>query len=150
MRCPYCRTSDSRVIDTREMVEIDAVRRRRQCRDCGRRFTTYERVEPVSLTVVKKDGRREPYDRRKLEGGIRLACTKRPISADTIQRILDQVETAIFAMANEEVPSRVIGELVMARLRDVDQVAYIRFASVYRSFTDLEDIRDELDNLMRE
>lgn len=150
MRCPYCRAGDSRVVDTREMVEIDAIRRRRQCRDCGRRFTTYERVEPVSLTVVKKDGRREGYDRRKLEGGIRLACTKRPVSADTIQRILDEVETAIFAMASEEISSRVIGELVMEKLREVDQVAYIRFASVYRSFTDLQDIREEVESLLRD
>ena len=150
MKCPYCRAGDSRVVDTREMVDLDAVRRRRQCRDCGRRFTTYERVEPVSLMVVKKDGRREPYDRRKLEGGVRLACTKRPISAETIQRILDEVETALFAQANEEVPSRVVGELVMEKLREVDQVAYIRFASVYRSFGDLEDIRDEVESLLRE
>jgi transcriptional repressor NrdR len=132
------------------MLELDAIRRRRQCRDCGKRFTTYERVEPVSLTVVKKDGRREPYDRRKLEGGIRLSCTKRPVSAETIQRILDEVETAIFAMANEEIHSRVIGELVMEKLREVDQVAYIRFASVYRSFTDIEDLREEVENLLRE
>lgn len=150
MKCPFCRTGDSRVIDTREMADLDAIRRRRQCRDCGRRFTTYERVEPVSLTVVKKDGRREPYDRPKLEGGIRLACSKRPISADTIQRILDEIETTIFATANEEVPSRTIGELVMEKLRGVDQVAYIRFASVYRSFTDIEDLRDEVESLMRE
>lgn len=150
MKCPYCRTGDSRVIDTREMAELDAIRRRRQCRDCGRRFTTYERVEPVSLTVVKKDGRREPYDRLKLEGGLRMACGKRPIPAETIQRILDEVETAVFAMANEEVPSRSIGELVMERLREVDQVAYIRFASVYRSFADIEDLRDEVESLLRE
>ena len=150
MKCPYCRAGDSRVIDTREMADLDSIRRRRQCRDCGRRFTTYERVEPVSLTVVKKDGRREPYDRLKLEGGIRMACGKRPISAETIQRILDEVETAIFAQANEEVPSRAIGELVMEKLREVDQVAYIRFASVYRSFVDLSDLREEVESLMRD
>jgi transcriptional repressor NrdR len=150
MKCPYCRTGDSRVIDTREMADMDAIRRRRQCRDCGRRFTTYERVEPVSLTVAKKDGRREPYDRLKLEGGIRLACSKRPIPAETIQRILDEVETTIFALANDEVPSRAIGELVMEKLREVDQVAYIRFASVYRSFADIEDLRDEVESLLRE
>ena len=150
MKCPYCRAGDSRVVDTREMADLDAVRRRRQCRDCGRRFTTYERVEPVSLTVVKKDGRREPYDRRKLEGGIRLSCTKRPVAAESIQRILDEVETTLFAMASEEVPSRVVGELVMEKLREIDHVAYIRFASVYRSFGDLEDIREEVESLLRE
>jgi transcriptional repressor NrdR len=132
------------------MADGDAIRRRRQCRDCGRRFTTYERIEPVSLTVVKKDGRREPYDRTKLEGGIRLACSKRPISADTIQRILDEIEASIFTMASEEVPSRTIGELVMEKLREVDQVAYIRFASVYRSFADIEDLREEVESLLRE
>jgi len=132
------------------MAELDAIRRRRQCRDCSRRFTTYERVEPVSLTVVKKDGRREPYARLKLEGGLRMACGKRPIPAETIQRILDEVEAAVFAMANEEVPSRAIGELVMNRLRGVDQVAYIRFASVYRSFADIADLREEVENLLRE
>lgn len=149
MKCPYCRATESRVVDTREMAEAEAIRRRRQCLSCGRRFTTYERVEPISLTVVKKDGRREPYDRRKLEGGIRRACTKRPIPTETIQRVVDEIETAIFAMAGEEVPSRVIGELVMEKLRDLDQVAYIRFASVYRSFADLEDIREEVESLMR-
>jgi len=150
MKCPYCRKGDSRVIDTREMAGMDAIRRRRQCRDCGRRFTTYERIEPVSLTVVKKDGRREPYERTKLEGGIRLACSKRPIPAETIQRILDEIEAAIFTMASEEVPSRTIGELVMEKLREVDQVAYIRFASVYRSFADIEDLREEVESLLQE
>jgi transcriptional repressor NrdR len=150
MKCPYCRLGDSRVIDTREMADKDAIRRRRQCRDCGRRFTTYERIEPVSLTVVKKDGRREPYDRTKLEGGIRSACSKRPVPAETIQRILDEIEAAIFTMASEEVPSRTIGELVMEKLREVDQVAYIRFASVYRSFADIEDLREEVESLLRE
>jgi transcriptional repressor NrdR len=106
-------------------------------------------VEPISLTVVKKDGRREPYDRRKLEGGIRRACTKRPIPTETSQRVVDEIETAIFAMAGDEVPSRVIGELVMEKLRDLDHVAYIRFASVYRSFADLEDIREEVESLLR-
>jgi len=149
MKCPYCRASESRVVDTREIAEAEAIRRRRQCLSCGRRFTTYERVEPISLTVVKKDGRREPYDRRKLEGGIRRACTKRPIPTETIQRVVDEIETAIFAMAGDEVPSRVIGELVMEKLRDLDHVAYIRFASVYRSFADLEDIREEVESLLR-
>ncbi len=149
MKCPYCRATESRVVDTREMAESEAIRRRRQCLSCGRRFTTYERVEPISLTVVKKDGRREPYDRRKLEGGIRRACTKRPISTEAIQRVVDEIETAIFAMASEEVPTRIIGELVMGKLRDLDQVAYIRFASVYRSFADLEDIREEVESLLR-
>ncbi|MGC8875278.1 MAG: transcriptional regulator NrdR [Chloroflexia bacterium] len=148
MKCPYCRGTESRVVDTREIAENDSIRRRRQCVQCGRRFTTFERVEPISLVVVKKDGRREPYDRRKMETGIRLACTKRPIPTETIQRIVDEVEAAIFSMASEEVSSKTIGELVMEKLRDVDQVAYIRFASVYRSFTDLEDIRIAVESLL--
>jgi transcriptional repressor NrdR len=149
MKCPYCRGTESRVVDTREIVENDSIRRRRQCVQCGRRFTTFERVEPISLVVVKKDGRREPYDRRKMETGIRLACTKRPIPTETIQRIVDEVEAAIFSTASEEISSQAIGELVMEKLRDVDQVAYIRFASVYRSFTDLEDIRVAVESLLR-
>jgi len=150
MRCPYCRSRDSRVVDTRDLAEMDAIRRRRQCRECGRRFTTYERVEAANLTVVKKDGRREPYDRRKLEYGFRVACGKRPIPAEAIQRALDEIEAAIFATASEEVPSQTIGELVMEKLRELDHIAYIRFASVYRSFADLEDIRDEVENLLRQ
>ncbi len=148
MKCPYCRGTESRVVDTREIAENDSIRRRRQCVQCGRRFTTFERVEPISLVVVKKDGRREPYDRRKMETGIRLACTKRPIPTETIQRIVDEVEAAIFSTASEEISSKTIGELVMEKLRDVDQVAYIRFASVYRSFTDLEDIRIAVESLL--
>jgi transcriptional repressor NrdR len=150
MKCPYCRSGDSRVVDTREMAGTDAIRRRRQCRQCGRRYTTYERVEPISLTVVKKDGRREPYDRRKLETGIRLACTKRPIPTKTVLRLVDEIEATIFSMAVQEVPSQTIGELVIEKLRQTDQVAYIRFASIYRSFADIEDIRDELENLLQD
>jgi transcriptional repressor NrdR len=130
------------------MSGTDAIRRRRQCRQCGRRYTTYERVEPISLTVVKKDGRREPYDRRKLETGIRLACTKRPISTKTVQRLVDEIEATVFSMAVQEVPSQTIGELVIEKLRQVDQVAYIRYASIYRSFADIGDMRDELETLL--
>lgn len=150
MKCPYCRISDSRVVDTREIVGMDAIRRRRQCRQCGRRFTTHERVEPISMNVVKKDGRREPYDRRKLEAGVFRACTKRPIPTEKLQQVVDEVETAIFSRASGEVESQTIGELVMEKLRELDQVAYIRFASVYRSFADLEDIREEVESLLRE
>ncbi|MBN1484141.1 MAG: transcriptional repressor NrdR [Chloroflexia bacterium] len=148
MKCPYCRANSSRVVDTREMPTMDTIRRRRQCRECGRRFTTYERVEPISLMLVKRDGRREEYDRQKLESGIHLACTKRPISIETIQRIVDEIEAAIFSTASEEISSQAVGELVIEKLRQVDQVAYIRFASVYRSFADLEDIREELESLL--
>ncbi len=150
MKCPYCRSSNSRVVDTRDQSEGDAIRRRRQCLECGRRFTTYERVEPISLTVVKKDGRREPYDRRKLEYGIRVACGKRPIPAGAVPRIIDEIETAIFTVASDEVLSQRIGELVMERLRELDHVAYIRFASMYRSFADLEDIREEVESLLQQ
>ena len=150
MKCPYCRASNSRVVDTREIATRGVIRRRRQCRECSRRFTTYERVEPISLAIVKKNGRREEYDRHKLEAGVHLACAKRPIPVETIQQIVDQVEAALFSMAGGEVSSLTVGELVMEKLRGVDQVAYIRFASVYRSFTDLEDMRDEMENLLNQ
>ncbi len=150
MKCPYCRSERTHVVDTRDMAALNAIRRRRQCHACGRRFTTYERIDPISLVVVKKDGRREPYDRSKLETGIRLAFTKRPVPTETIQQVVDEIEAQLFALAEEEVPSQVIGELVMDKLRQLDQVAYIRFASVYRSFTDLEDIREELENLLQQ
>jgi transcriptional repressor NrdR len=138
------------VVDTRDISDRQVIRRRRQCRECSRRFTTYERVDPISLAVVKKDGRREPYDRTKLETGIRLAFTKRPIPTETIQRVVDEIEAAIFSKANEEIASQRIGELVMEKLRQVDQVAYIRFASVYRSFAHLEDIRNEVESLLKQ
>jgi transcriptional repressor NrdR len=149
MKCPYCQYDDSKVIDSRELAESNTIRRRRECLACGKRYTTYERVEPVSLMVVKKDGRREEYDRRKLSEGIRKACTKRPIGAERINRLVDEIEGEVFKLNVSEVPSTTIGEMVMDGLRELDLVAYIRFASVYRSFDDLESMRQEMDRVIK-
>ncbi len=146
MKCPYCGSADSRVIDTREVG--DAIRRRRECQECEQRFTTYERIAPVNLLVVKRDGRREPFDREKIFEGIRRACTKRPISTETIEQMVANIETTLYNLGQAEVPSRQIGEMVIERLREVDEVAYVRFASVYRSFSDLEALKREVDDLI--
>lgn len=148
MRCPYCQYSETRVIDSRDIS--GAVRRRRECLRCGLRFTTYERVENVSLTVVKRDGRREPYDRRKVLEGMRLACAKRPVSMEVLDRAVDDIEGQLFRLGEAEIPSRIIGELVMDKLREIDAVAYVRFASVYQSYKDLEEMREAIDRLTRE
>jgi transcriptional repressor NrdR len=134
------------VIDTREIG--DAIRRRRECQHCHQRFTTYEQIAQVNLLVVKRDGRREPFDRQKLFEGIRRACTKRPISTETIEQMVSNIETNLYNLGKAEVPSRRIGEMVIERLREVDEVAYVRFASVYRSFSDLEALKREVDDLM--
>ncbi len=146
MKCPYCGHPDSRVIDTREVGE--SIRRRRECQECHQRFTTYEQIAPVNLLVVKRDGRREPFDRQKLFEGIRRACTKRPVSTETIEQMVSNIETNLYNLGKAEVPSRLIGEMVIERLREVDEVAYVRFASVYRSFADLETLKREVDNLI--
>lgn len=143
--CPFCGES-TRVIDSR--VVEGAVRRRRSCK-AGHRFTTYERVETATLTVVKKDGRREEFNRRKLLDGIRLACTKRPISIDLIGQMVDAIEMDLYRLGQAEVQSRTIGELAMRRLRDLDPIAYLRFASVYRSIEDLDDLKEEVESLER-
>ncbi len=148
MRCPFCRHRDSKVIDSRDLREGESIRRRRECLNCGHRFTTYERVEPVSILVIKKDGNREEYSREKLSRGIFTAFTKRPARAEQIQQIIDEVETDIFRSGELEIVSRRIGELVMNKLQAVDGVAYIRFASVYREFADLEAMRHEMDKLV--
>ncbi len=142
MNCPYCGFGDSKVTDSR--AADDGVRRRRQCLSCGERFTTYERVQLNDLLVVKRDGRREDFDREKLIGGLRPACHRRPIPAGVVEAIADEVEARVRADGRPEVESRVIGELVMARLREVDEIAYIRFASVYRRFEDIEDMKREV------
>jgi transcriptional repressor NrdR len=144
MRCPYCAGS-SRVVDTREVAE--AIRRRRECDLCSQRFTTYERVSATNLQVVKGDGRREDFSRDKLLRGLRLACVKRPISTDALESITGDIEGKLYRLGKSEVASEVIGELVMERLRILDDVAYVRFASVYRRFTDLEVLADEIDRL---
>ena len=147
MRCPFCGARDSRVIDSRELGSGDSIRRRRECPTCGRRFTTYERVEPAGLMVIKRDGRREEFDSRKLREKLRLALTKRPVSQDEVDRIVATVERELLAMGTTEVPSTLIGEIVLRELKELDEVAYIRFASVYRRFADLEDLRREMDAL---
>lgn len=138
-----------RVVDKRDLQDLNAVRRRRKCLDCGHRFTTYERIELAGIAVVKKDGRREAYDRRKLMGGLLRACEKRPVSSAALDALVMQVEGAIRSQEEREVPSRLIGELVMERLRDLDKVAYIRFASVYREFKDLDSFENELEQFRK-
>jgi transcriptional repressor NrdR len=145
MRCPYCSKEDSKVIDTRESE--DAIRRRRECLKCGHRFTTYERVTQTSLMVIKQDGRREAFDRQKLLGGITRACAKRPISMEQIESIVDDIEAQLHTLGRSEVDSQKIGQMVMDRLRSLDDVAYVRFASVYRRFADLESLQAEIQRL---
>ncbi|CAA9533390.1 MAG: Ribonucleotide reductase transcriptional regulator NrdR [uncultured Thermomicrobiales bacterium] len=147
MRCPYCHARDSRVIDSRELTGGDSIRRRRECPNCGRRFTTYERVESVGLMVVKKDGRREEFRPEKLRQKLRVALTKRPVGEREIEALLGRVETALLAAGTAEVSSSAIGEAVLRELKDLDQIAYVRFASVYREFADLEDLRREVEGL---
>ncbi len=147
MRCPYCHTRDSRVVDSRELSGGESIRRRRECPACGRRFTTYERVETVGLVVVKKDGRRQEFDPNKLRQKLRVALTKRPVGEEQIDALLQRVEAALLALGTREVPSSAIGEAVLRELKDLDEVAYIRFASVYRQFADLEDLRREVEEL---
>jgi transcriptional repressor NrdR len=148
MRCPFCQHPDSDVIDTRKLNSGETIRRRRKCAACGKRFTTYERVESVSLTVVKKNGERMPYDREKLMRGVRTACYRRPVSAQQLEAFANDVEAGLMALDEQEVPSSTIGDLVMARLRELDEVAYIRFASVYRSFTDIGKLREAVEELL--
>ena len=149
MKCPFCGHPDTRVIDSRPAEENNSIRRRRVCDECGKRFTTYEKVETIPIIVIKKDKNREQYDRAKIESGVLRACHKRPISADQITRVVDDVETEIFSMEEKEIESRVIGELVMNKLKDVDDVAYIRFASVYREFKDVNTFMDELKQVLK-
>jgi len=146
MKCPYCGASESRVIDTREVG--DSIRRRRECQVCKQRFTTYERVAKVTLLVVKRDGRREPFDRQKIFEGIRKACAKRPISTEQIEQMVSDIETKLYALGKSEIPSQDIGEMVIEKLRDLDAVAYVRFASVYRPFQDLEALKREVDEML--
>jgi len=145
VNCPYCGHIDSKVIDSRDVS--DGVRRRRQCLECESRFTTYERLQPASLFVIKKDTRREEYDRDKLLNGVRKACEKRPLEAGTVESIVDDIEADLFQMGNNEVPTRTIGDMVMTRLRKLDHIAYIRFASVYREFEDITTLKEEVDTL---
>jgi transcriptional repressor NrdR len=150
MKCPFCGHLENRVIDSRLSASGEVTRRRRECDACNRRYTTYERVEDVLPSVVKRDGRRELFDRLKLVRGIRAACTKLQISVDQIDAVAEEVERAVIESGEREVPSALLGEKVMERLRDLDQVAYVRFASVYRKFRDLDDFARELAALVTE
>ena len=148
MKCPFCGHENTRVIDSRPAEDNNSIRRRRVCDECDKRFTTYEKVETIPLIVIKKDNNREVYDRTKIENGVLRACHKRPISADQIKHLVDEVETEIFNREEKEIPSRVIGELVMNKLKDLEAVAYVRFASVYREFKDINTFMDELKKVM--
>ncbi len=150
MKCPFCGEENTKVIDSRPAEDGISVRRRRMCEKCRRRFTTYEKVETVPLLVVKKDNRRELFDREKIQAGVLSACHKRPISADQIVRLVDEVEAAVFSCGDTEVKSSYIGELVMDKLKALDQVAYVRFASVYREFQDAKAFMAELEKLPEE
>lgn len=148
MKCPYCNNPNTRVIDSRPSDESNSIRRRRQCDECSRRFTTYEKVETIPLVVIKKDNNREPYDRSKIEAGVFRSCHKRPISVDQINSLIDEIEIQIFNLEEKEIPSHVIGEMVMEKLKNLDPVAYVRFASVYREFKDVNTFMEELKNLL--
>lgn len=146
MKCPFCGSESIRVIDSRPVD--NSIRRRRECDECGKRFTTYEKVETIPLIVIKKDNNRERYDRSKIEAGVLRACHKRPIPADRIAQLIDDVEVEIFSKEAKEIPSSVIGEILMDRIKDLDQVAYVRFASVYREFKDANTFMNELKKIL--
>lgn len=148
MKCPYCNQLDTRVIDSRPAEDGNSIRRRRSCDACGKRFTTYEKVETIPLIIIKKDNNRQQYQRSKIEAGVLRACYKRPVPASDIQRAIDSIETDIFSMEEKEIPSNVIGEVVMEKLKDLDPVAYVRFASVYREFKDVNTFMDELKKIL--
>jgi len=148
MRCPYCGSDDTKVIDSRPADDNSSIRRRRQCEQCDRRFTTYEKLETMPLMVVKKDNSRESYDRAKIESGIVRSCHKRPVSGEQISKIIDEIENELFALEDKEIATSVIGEKVMCRLKELDEVAYVRFASVYREFKDVNTFVDEIGKLL--
>ena len=148
MKCPFCGMDNTRVIDSRPADDNCSIRRRKQCDECGKRFTTYEKVETIPLSVIKKDRTREPYDRNKMMAGIRRACHKRPISVEKIEEMVNKIENDIFNLEYKEIESKVIGEIVMERLKSLEQVAYVRFASVYREFKDVNTFMSELKKML--
>lgn len=148
MRCPFCNQDNSKVVDSRPVEDTNSIRRRRMCESCGKRFTTYEKVETIPLSVIKKDQTRELYDRAKIQDGILRACYKRPIPIEKIEMTMDSIEGDIFDSADREIASTRIGEIVMEHLKDLDAVAYVRFASVYREFKDVSTFMDELKKFM--
>ena len=146
MNCPYCKNADSRVIDSRDVNE--GIRRRRQCLSCNSRFTTYERLQPASLFIVKKDQRREEYNREKLLSGVRKACEKRPLPTGAIENSVNEIEAELYNQGKAEIPSTLVGDMVMEKLKKMDYIAYIRFASVYREFADIRALKEAVDNLV--
>lgn len=148
MRCPFCEALDTRVIDSRPTEDGHAIRRRRECDVCGKRFTTYEKVEEITFMVIKKDGSREAFDRNKVLNGILKACEKRPVAMADVERIVDDIERGLNNMMQKEIESKIIGEVIMEHLKDLDEVAYVRFASVYRSFKDVGTFVDEIKKLL--
>ena len=150
MKCPFCSHENTRVIDSRPAEDNNSIRRRRVCDECGKRFTTYEKIETIPLIIIKKDNNREAYDRAKIEAGVLRACHKRPVSAQQITTLVDEVENEIFNREEREIPSGTIGELVMNKLKDLDAVAYVRFASVYREFKDVNTFMDDLKSVLND
>jgi|SRR3989344_3027536 len=149
MKCPYCFNDETKVVDKRETDDLDVTRRRRECLKCSKRFTTYERVEGLDLIIIKKDGRRENFDREKLRRGLIKACEKRPVSYEQINDVMDRLEADLRKLKSKEIPSKLLGEKVMNGLKKLDKIAYIRFASVYRSFADVTDFQKELKDLVK-
>lgn len=150
MKCPFCSKENTRVIDSRPADDNSSIRRRRLCDECGKRFTTYEKVETIPLIVIKKDNNREQYDRSKIEAGVLRACHKRPVSVNDINKLIDEVENEIFNMEEREIESKQIGEIVMDKLKDLEAVAYVRFASVYREFKDVNTFMEELTKILNQ
>jgi transcriptional regulator nrdR len=149
MKCPFCQAQDTKVIDSRPADDNSSIKRRRQCESCNKRFTTYEKLETIPLMVIKKDESRENFDRSKIEAGIIQSCHKRPVSTAEIKKTVDDIENQIYAMEVSEIPTKAIGELVMERLKELDEVAYVRFASVYREFKDVSTFMDEITKLLK-
>ncbi len=148
MRCPFCGYNEDKVVDSRESNEFDAIRRRRECLKCGKRFTTYERTEEIPLMVVKKDGRREPFDRKKILAGLIKACEKRPVALEQVESLVDEIERELLRQDQKEINSRRVGEIIMAKLPAIDEVAYVRFASVYREFRDINQFMQTLKQML--
>ena len=150
MKCPFCNFADTKVIDSRAQDDNSVIRRRRVCEKCGKRFTTYERVDMIPITVIKRDGTREIFDKAKLQNGIMKSCNKRPVTAQQIQKLVDDIENTLAGSGEREVESKQLGNMVIERLKDLDEVAYVRFASVYRQFKDIKSFIDELEKMLHE
>lgn len=150
MKCPFCNYTETKVVDSRPAEDNAAIRRRRECLKCNKRFTTYETVENIPVLVIKKDGTREPFDKRKILNGLLRACEKRPVSINELQALVDEIEKSIYNSLDQEITSKKIGELVMNKLREIDEVSYVRFASVYRQFKDINTFMDELNKILKE